>query len=186
MVDIILFFLLIFGFFMGLKRGLILQAFHLIGFIIAFIVAVIYYDTIAAKLPFWIPYPDLSGNSGLAAFLDSPYVENAFYSAIAFAIIFFAVKIVLQIIASMLDFVASLPILNTLNKVAGAILGFLEVYLIMFIVLFILALTPIPTIQAWIDHSWIAQFIIGHTPILSEKLKTLWFTELGSIFNFPN
>ncbi|HLR71094.1 MAG TPA: CvpA family protein [Pseudogracilibacillus sp.] len=184
MVDLILLVLLLFGFLMGLKRGFILQSFHLIGFIVAFVVAAVYYDTIAEKLSLWIPYPDLSSGSEWAAFLQSAPLENAFYNAIAFAIIFFSIKIILQIIASMLDVVASLPILNSLNKIAGAILGFLEIYLIIFVVLFILALTPIGNIQEWINDSFIALFIIDYTPYLSEKVKTLWFMELGSILNF--
>lgn len=183
MVDFILFFILIFGFLMGLKRGFILQAFHLIGFIIAFIIASLYYDLIAEKLSLWIPYPDLSDGSTWAAFIQSSSMQSAFYNAISFAVIFFAVKILLQIIASMLDFVASLPILRSLNKVAGAFLGFLEVYLILFIILFILALTPMATVQNWINDSSIALFIIEHTPYLSEKVKSLWFMELGQIFN---
>src|SRR5699024_3956259 len=173
MIDLILLVLLLFGFLMGLKRGFILQSFHLIGFIVAFVVAAVYYDTIAAKLSLWIPYPELSSDNEWAAFLQSAPLEKAFYYAIAFAII----KIILQIIASMLDFVASLPILNSINQIAGAILGFLEIYLIIFVVLFILALTPIGNIQEWINDSFIALFIIDHTPYLSEKVKTLWRSE---------
>src|SRR5699024_8948635 len=117
-------------------------------------------------------------------FLQSAPLEKAFYNAIAFAIIFFSIKIILQIIASMLDFVASLPILNSINQIAGAILDFLVIYLIIFVVLFILSLIPIGNTQEWINDSFIALFIIDHTPYLSEKVKTLWFMELGSIINF--
>lgn len=178
MVDIILLLLLIFGFFIGLKRGFILQLFHLVGFIVAFILAVLYYDQLAAKLALWIPYPELSDESAWADFLQGLPLEIAFYNAIAFAIIFFAVKIVLQIIASMLDFVAELPILHSVNKLLGGILGFVEIYLIIFVILYILALTPLSTVQTWINDSGIAMFIVEHTPILSEKIKELWFTHI--------
>lgn len=184
MVDLIIIILLLFGFLIGLKRGFILQAFHLIGFIVAFVVAIIYYDALAAKLALWIPYPDLSGDSSWAVFLQSAPLENAFYNAIAFAIIFFAVKIILQIVASMLDFVAELPIIHSVNRILGAVLGFLEIYLLLFIILYILALTPLGNVQSWIGGSTIAQFIIEHTPILSAQLKDLWFTHIESLFDF--
>ncbi|MGY0693133.1 CvpA family protein [Virgibacillus sp. FSP13] len=184
MVDFILIILLLFGFLIGLKRGFILQAFHLIGFIVSFIVAIIYYDDLASKLALWIPYPELSGDSSWAVFLQSLPLEVAFYNAIAFAIIFFAVKIILQIIASMLDFVAELPILHSVNRILGAVLGFLEIYLLLFIILYILALTPVGNVQSWISNSFIAQLIIEHTPILSEQLKDLWFTHIESLFDF--
>ncbi len=175
MVDIILFILLVLGFLIGLKRGFILQAFHLIGFVVAFVLAAMYYDTFASKLELWIPYPDFPEGESWAIFLDSLPLETAFYNAIAFAAIFFAVKIIMQIIASMLDFVADLPILKLLNNWLGAILGFIEVYLLLFVILYILALAPVVSVQAYIDQSSIATFILEHTPIISERLKDIWF-----------
>ncbi|MGJ9457146.1 CvpA family protein [Oceanobacillus sp. CF4.6] len=179
MLDLILVLLLIFGFLMGLKRGFILQILHLGGFIIAFIVAAMYYDELGTRFALWIPYPELSSEGAWADFLESMPLENAFYNAIAFAVIFFAVKLVLQIIASMLDFVASIPIISSVNKLLGAILGFLEVYLILFILLYILALTPMDGIQTAVNHSSIALYIIEQTPYFSEKILELWFSYTG-------
>ena len=44
MLDLIILIILGFGFLIGLKRGFILQIIHLTGFIIAFIIAYLYYD----------------------------------------------------------------------------------------------------------------------------------------------
>lgn len=183
MADLIIILLLIFGLLMGLKRGLILQLFHLAGFVIAFIVAAMYYDEIGPRLALWIPYPEISDESAWADFLEALPLENGFYNAIAFAVIFFAVKIILQIIASMLDFVASLPVLKSVNKLLGAVFGFLEVYLLLFIILYILALTPITGIQNLINDSSLALFMIEDTPYLSEKIKELWFAHIAEMFN---
>src|SRR5690606_7610096 len=117
MIDLILILLLIFGFLVGLKRGLILQAVHLIGYIAAFIVAALFYNDLSSKLALWIPYPELSDESLWAEFLQALPLESAFYNAISFAIIFFLVKFGLQIFASMIDVIASLPILNSINKI---------------------------------------------------------------------
>ncbi len=181
MVNFIILLILAFGFFMGMKRGFILQLLHLLGFLIAFIVAVVYYKPLAEKVSLFIPYPDLQGDSGWISFLDALPLEQGFYNAIAFAIIFFGVKIILQIVATMLDFVAALPILSMVNRILGAILGFVEVYLIVFVLLFILALTPLGFAQNWINESSVAQFIIEHTPMLSKKIVDLWFSTIGSL-----
>jgi uncharacterized membrane protein required for colicin V production len=101
-------------------------------------------------------------------------MEDAFYRAVAFVIIFFAVKILLQIIGSMLDFIAHLPILKQLNVWAGGILGFLEVYLIVFILLYIGALVPMEVLQNPLDDSIMSNLIINHTPVLSEQIKSMW------------
>lgn len=178
MVSFIIFIVLIFGLLMGIRRGFVLQLVHLTGFIISFVIASIYYKKLSTHLSLWIPYPDLGNDSLWAIFLSSMPLETAFYNAISFAIIFFAVKIVLQIIATMLDFVANFPVLRKINKLLGALLGFVEVYVITFIVLFIMALLPIEAVQLKIEQSFLAKLIIEHTPILSSALKTLWFTDI--------
>lgn len=176
MVSLILLLILIFGFFMGLKRGFVLQLMHSIGFLVAFIVATTTYRKLAEQLSLWIPYPEITDDTMLAVFLNTMPLEHAFYNAVSFAIIFFAVKVVLQIIAAMLDFLARLPLLRTLNTLLGSVLGFLEVYLILFILLFIAALVPVLTVQEMIDGSIVAKLIIEKTPILSGLMESLWFS----------
>ncbi|MFZ7945618.1 MULTISPECIES: CvpA family protein [Bacillaceae] len=174
MLDLAIIIFLIIGFFVGLKRGFILQLVHLTGFIIAYIAAYSYYDELAPKLTLWVPYPNFGEGTTLKILTDSSNMETAFYRAIAFVIIFFAVKVLFQIIGSMLDFVAHLPVLKQLNVFAGGILGFCEVYLIIFILLYIGALLPIGLVQNYLEHSFMAKAIVNHTPILSQQIKSLW------------
>ncbi|KGM44885.1 CvpA family protein [Neobacillus niacini] len=174
MLDLAIIILLIFGFFIGLKRGFILQLVHLTGFIIAYIVANLYYDDLAPRLTLWVPYPNLGTTSPLKLLSENGNMEEAFYRAIAFVIIFFAVKILLQIIGSMLDFIAHLPILKQLNVWAGGLLGFAEVYLILFILLYIAALIPMETLQKPLEDSIMANLIVNHTPFLTEQIKNIW------------
>lgn len=180
MLSLALLIIMVIGFFVGLRRGFILQLIHMIGFIIAFILAYIYYDELAPKLRLWIPYPDFDPGKTLQMVLDGVGMDEAFYRAIAFVIIFFAVRIVLGIIGSALDFVASLPILKTLNVWAGGILGFLETYLMLFILLYIAALLPIPAIQDAINGSFLAKGMINYTPFLSAELKKWWIDYIQS------
>ena len=173
MLDLAILLFLIIGFFVGLKRGFIMQFVHIAGFIIAYIVAYLYYGELAPKLTLWVPYPNFGEGTTLKILTDSSSAETAFYRAIAFVIIFFAVKILMQIIGSMLDFIAHLPILRQLNIWAGGILGFLEIYLIIFIVLYIAALIPMELFQNPLDNSFLAKAIVNHTPILSQQIKGL-------------
>ncbi|WP_462412441.1 CvpA family protein [Neobacillus sp. Marseille-QA0830] len=174
MLDLAIIVFLIAGIFIGLKRGLILQLVHLAGFIIAYVAAFSYYDELAPKLILWIPYPSFGEDTALKILSDSANMENAFYNAAAFVIIFFIAKVVLQIIGSMFDFIAHLPVLKQLNRLAGAILGFVEVYLIIFILLYIAALMPIEFLQAQLDGSALSKAIVNYTPILSGQIKDWW------------
>jgi uncharacterized membrane protein required for colicin V production len=174
MLGLAIIIFLIIGFFVGLKRGFILQIFHLLGFIIAYVAATSYYEELSTKLILWIPYPDFGNSSSLKVLTGSTDMESAFYRAIAFVIIFLAVKILFQIIGSMLDFIAHLPVLKQLNLLAGGVLGFCEVYLVIFILLYIGALVPIGFIQDAMDQSTLAKAIVNHTPILSQQIKSMW------------
>lgn len=180
MIDLILFVLLVFGVLMGLKRGFILQFFHLTGSIVALVIAMLYYDAISPRLELWVPFPELPADAAWAVFLGESSIENAFYNAAAFLLIFMAVRILLHILASMLDFVAELPVLSSVNKLFGGVLGFVEVYLILFLFLYVGALLPIEFVQTMLDRSEIAAFTIENTPYLSGKIKELWFEHIAS------
>ncbi|WAA11630.1 CvpA family protein [Fervidibacillus halotolerans] len=174
MLNVILLILLFMGFIVGLRRGLVLQLIHLTSFFIAFLLAALYYEELALRLSLWIPYPTIGDGTTLQMVLDMVNGEEAFYKGIAFFLIFFVVKILLHIIGSMIDFLANIPIIKQLNGWLGALLGFFEVYLILFVILYILALLPIEYIQDLIRNSSIASGIIEHTPIFSKKLQDMW------------
>jgi uncharacterized membrane protein required for colicin V production len=69
------------------------------------------------------------------------------------------------------------------NKILGSVLGFIEVYLILFIILYILALTPLESIQTWINNSGVALFMLENTPYFSEKVQELWFNHIADMFS---
>ncbi|MFD1735964.1 CvpA family protein [Bacillus salitolerans] len=179
MLDLALIIILGMGFLIGLKRGFILQIVHLTGFIVAFIISYLYYDDLAPTLKLWVPYPALEEGTMMAIIFDNADLEMAYYNAISFALLFFGTKIIMQIIGSMLDFVAHLPLLKQINGWAGGLLGFIEVYLILFIVLYIGALLPIQFIQTNIQESFIAMTIVQHTPIFSGTIRELWIEHIA-------
>lgn len=174
MLDLALLIILIFGFFVGLRRGFILQLVHMTGFVISFIIAYIYYEELAPKLTLWIPFPVLDEESALNMLFEATNLDQSYYRVIAFAIIFFAARILFQIIGSMLDFLAHLPILKQLNVFGGGILGFIETYIILFILLYIAALLPIAMVQTLLNDSVLAEFMITNTPFLSDQVQDWW------------
>jgi uncharacterized membrane protein required for colicin V production len=174
MVDVVLLFILLTGFMIGLKRGFILQFIHMAGFLIAFIIAYMNYEKLVPTLRLWIPYPSFGDPETVKMLFESAHLDEAYYRAMAFALLFFATKIVMQIIGSMLDFVAQLPLLRSINRWAGGALGFVEVYLLVFLLLYIGALIPIESWQAQLQNSLMAGAIVKHTPFLSDMLKHMW------------
>ena len=175
MLDLLILIILIVGILVGGRRGFVVQAIHMLGFIIATIVAWIYYKPLAQHFLLWIPYPGFAANTTSTLGLDGLDIDRTFYRVIAFAVIFFATKIVVQIIGSMLDFLKYLPVLGSLNRILGAVLGLLECYFLLFIALYVLALLPIEGLQAKLNGSIFTSFMLEHTPFLSSLFQNWWY-----------
>lgn len=175
MLDIILLFIFIASLVVGAKRGFIVQAIHIGSFFIALIVAYIYYKPLAQKFVFWIPYPGFTENNTATLILDSLDVDRTFYRVIAFAVIFFVVKIAIQIVGSMFDFLAYLPVLGSINRLLGAILCFIEFYIIIFIGLYVIALLPLENVQMVLRKSIITGMMLENTPILTSMFQNWWY-----------
>lgn len=175
MLDLVLIIIFIASILVGIKRGFIVQIIHLSSFFIALFVAYLYYKPLAEKFVLWVPYPGITPESSLTLVVDKLDINETFYRIIAFAVIFFLVKLVLQIVASIFDFLAYLPILNSINRILGAILCFVEFYFVLFILLYVLALVPIDTIQKLIGNSIIAGLMLEHTPLLTQFFQKIWY-----------
>ena len=175
MIDILLLILLVGGIIVGAKRGFVVQLIHMIGFVIAFVVAYKYYKPLSEYFVLWIPYPAVNENSQFTLVVEQLDLEQTFYQLLAFALIFFVVKFALQLIASMFDFLKYLPVLGFLSKILGAVLGFIEAYILLFIFVYVFALLPLDVVQSHLENSGIAQSMLEHTPYFSEKVKEWWY-----------
>ena len=175
MPDILLLIILLGGIIVGAKRGFIVQLIHMVGFVVALIVAYKYYKPLSEYFTLWIPYPAVNENSQFTIVVDQLDLDQTFYQLLAFALIFFVVKFGLQLIASMFDFLKFLPVLGFFSKILGAVLGLIEVYILLFIFIYVFALLPVDAVQNQLENSGIAQSMLEHTPYFSEKVKEWWY-----------
>lgn len=175
MLTIVILLILLAGFIVGLRRGLILQIVHMFGFVVAFIIAAMMYNDLAPKLKLWVPFPSSGESTSFRMLFETIGLEEAFYHALAFFIIFVAVRILLQLVGSMLDFLSQFPLLKQFNHVSGGAVGLVEAYLGLFIVLYIAAMLPVELVQNQLQQSALATFIVTDTPILTNLIKGMWF-----------
>lgn len=175
MLDLLILVIFIISLIIGAKRGLIVQLIHIGSFLVAFFAAVIYYKPLAEKFVLWIPYPGFTEGSTMTLVLDSLDVDRTFYRVFAFAIIFFSVKIALQIVGSMFDFLTYLPVISSLNYLLGAVLCFIEAYLILFIGLYVVALLPVESVQSILGGSFITGLMLEHTPVITSMFQNWWY-----------
>lgn len=111
----------------------------------------------------WIPSP--ASTSGVT--------EAFYYQAIAFVLLFIGVRILWSILGSSLDFLASLPLLNIVNRWLGGAFGIVKVYVAIFLLLNLVAFVPHAAAQQTVSESTLAQTIVQDTPVLSEKVEEL-------------
>lgn len=175
MLDLIIVFLLLGGLITGFRRGLIVQLIHMTGFIIALIVAYTYYKQLADKFVLWIPYPGVTAESKLIFAVGELDLDITFYHLLAFVLIFVIVKFALQLVASMFDFLKYLPVLGFVARLTGAVFGFIEFYIIIFLIISVMVMLPIEFIQNIVGKSLLAGAMFEHTPIVSEMVKKWWF-----------
>ena len=175
MLDLFILAVFIMSLIIGAKRGLIVQLINIASFLIALVAAILYYKPLADKFVLWIPYPGFTEGSTMTLVLDSLDVDRTFYRVFAFALIFFGVKISLQILGSMFDFLTYLPVLSSVNYLLGAVLCFIEAYIILFIGLYVIALLPIESIQSIVDSSLLTGLILEHTPVITSIFQNWWY-----------
>lgn len=176
MVSFLLMIILLIGIYTGARRGLVLQVVYTVGYLISFIVAAMYFGELGPKLEMYVPYPSATQNSQLPFFDESLKfsLDQAFYCGVAFVLILFAGWLITRLIGGLLNRLTFAPILKQINWIGGGFLGFITVYIGTFLVLYLMSMLPMPDIQNALEKSFLAKFMIQHTPILSKQVYDWW------------
>jgi uncharacterized membrane protein required for colicin V production len=166
MIDLIFLGLFILGIFAGWRRGFISSLIRLLGFLLSMYIAYHYYEQTASTLRRLFPI-EISNNQ-IVNF------EQFIYEIVAFAVLFIGTRLVITFLGSLLNGVFQLPLLKQVNSLLGGFLGFVEVYLISVLALFIALIIPIESLHILLHKSNIAFFMVQHTPFVSNQLMELW------------
>ncbi len=166
-VDAIIVLLIFMGYFLGKKRGFLPQLVSLIGFFLIVIGAFILKNPVSQFLYEKLPFVNFMG-----VFKGVTILNIILYEVMAFsfvmALLYLIFKIILGISKLFNKMLEAVPIVEILNKIVGGILGIVENYLVVFIVLYILTL-PFFNFDI-INKSKLRTGILEHTPILSGML----------------
>ena len=176
MLTIIILIALFIGVYAGVRRGLILQIVHTVGYVLSFYVAKNYYLSLSENLEMLIPYsqPGIGDQMVYYDTLEKLNLDLAFYNALSFLIIIAAGWLVTRILGYMLNSLTFLPVLKQINNLGGAILGFLMQYLGVVLLLSFLTFIPFAFIQNQLAESSLANWIIQNTPYLSSTVYEWW------------
>lgn len=169
LLDLVIFLLLIGALIQGYRRGLVSQVTSLINYILAIWIAFEFTDEFAPVISQLWSLPD-SAREGWMAFIP---VETAIYSLVAFLVLLFGTRLILSLVATLINQVANLPILSLVNRSGGVLFGVVKVLLLTFILVNVLNVIPWSTGQEAVEGSILASAVTGWTPDLTEEFNQL-------------
>lgn len=173
-VDIVIVILLLGGLILGYQRGFVLQLISIAGLVISYVAAYFYYAKVAEWLRSVIPPDSFTAYQKYDKVINGFHLDVYIYNVVAFALIFFAVKIVLSWIGHLLDWVTKAPILNLLNRTLGAVLALVEAVIVIIVIVNVMKIIPQDGVQQLLNGSVIAEQIFEHMPLLNHYLHQIW------------
>lgn len=162
---------------LGYHRGFIAQLVSIAGLVVAYLAAFWLYDDVAPAIAHLFPMNRLQSEGKYAFLAEDLNLDVYVYNAVAFALIFFAVKIGLSLAGRLLHLITLIPGLKTLNKWSGALLALLEAAILFAVAVQVMIVIPSDGLQQTLKGSVAAGAVAEHTPELTGKLRDLWNRE---------
>lgn len=165
-IDAIIVIILVLGSLLGLKRGIIKSVISFAGIIIAITLAWILKNPISEFMYMKFPFFSFTGEGAL--------INIIIYELISFLIIAIILLVIVKLITfftGLVDKILSLThIMGFASKLLGMIFGFIETYILVFIVLFFLY--NFTNIYKTIDNNTLALRILNSTPVLTNIVES--------------
>lgn len=176
MLTIFIIVFLAISFYTGYRRGLLMQAIRVIGYLVTFILANRYFESLANIVEMWVPFPSPQMNTDLALYDEATSfaITSAFYRVLTFILILLIGWLVTNFLSLLFTRVMYYEVLDQLNGIGGGIINLLIAYVVVFLILFVLSLVPIEFIQQQFVDNPLAYWIVANTPILSSFAQDAW------------
>lgn len=178
MLTIIIIILLVLGFFAGYRRGIVMQAIRLIGYLVTFVLATQFFEPLTGLVEMFVPFPSVQPNTELIFYDEATsfLIDSAFYRVITFILIAIIGWLLTNFISMFFMKVMYYDWQVHLDRIGGGIINLIITYVIIFLFLFILSLLPIEFIQQQFVDNPIAYHIVANTPWLSNFAAETWLT----------
>ena len=162
-IDIIIVVFILLGLLAGWKRGLIKTIVNFVGLVAIVMISYALKDVLANFLIDHLPFFKFGALANLVS------LNVLIYHAIAFILIFVLLYCLLNIIIAVTGFIDTLLKFTVIwvipSKICGAILGLLESWIYVYVILFVLSAFTVTA--GFIHESKVADFMLNHTPLIA-------------------
>lgn len=165
-IDFVIVILLILGALFGLKKGIVKSVISLFGIVLVFIIAWNLKNPLAQILYTKLPFFSFTSSTSLFNII--------IYELISFLIIAIILLIILKLVmifTGLIDKILSITkVMGFTSRILGMIFGFIEMYVLIFFVLFFLY--NFTNVYKSIDNNTLALRMLNSTPILSNMVES--------------
>jgi len=168
--DVILLAMVFFAAVAGFKRGFVRQFFDLAGVLAAYYIALRYSGVLVNWLGLFIPI-----DRWLAEWFAIPLpggllLGDVLLRLIAFVLLFFLVRMVVMALSGMLHWIFTFPLLSTVNRLGGFILGLLKGVLLAIILIAVMKLLGTPFWLKTLEESVVASMVFDLVPLAYRQM----------------
>lgn len=170
MLSLLVIIILALGFYAGYRSGLVMQVVRLLGYIITYVIATQYFESLSQWVEMVVPFPAVQPDSQLVLYSEAQsfLLDKTFYKLLTFLMIWLIGWLVTNVLSVVFTKVSYYSLLNIGNRIVGGIINFLVIYFIVFMVLYLLSLVPLEFIQQQFVNNPMIFWIVDSTPVLSE------------------
>ncbi len=187
-IDVIIVLIILMGAIIGMKRGFIKQSVMTVGMILVVVLSFILKNPVSILMYKYLPFVSFSD------ILENLSVLNILlYEIIAFLVVFSILSAILIMfikISAILEKLIKITVILAIpSKILGFILGAIEYYIIVFVILFVSAL---PTLKIeefdFVNNSKLRPIILKNTPVISSITeKTInTFSDINNLIKNRN
>ena len=180
MISILLLLVLAWGFYIGYRRGLVLQVYYFLVAVISAFVASQFYKSLGDQLHLLVPYANPQEGQGTFFFPSDQLfqLDKVFYAGIGYLLAFAVFYCIGRLIGLFFNLVPTKKLGGKYFRIGAGVLSVGVTLFVLQMALTILATVPLAVIQNSLENSFVAKHIIQSVPITSHVIKQLWVTKI--------
>ena len=180
MISILLLLILAWGFYIGYRRGLVLQVYYSLVAVISAFIAGQFYKSLGDQFHLLVPYANPQEGQGTFFFPSAQLfqLDKVFYAGLAYLLVFGICYSIGRFIGLFLHLILTKKLGGTWVRIGAGVLSLLVTLFVLQMALTILATVPLAAVQNSLEKSIVAKHIIQSIPFTTNLIKQLWVTNL--------
>ena len=180
MISIFLLLVLAWSFYIGYRRGLVLQIYYFVATVISALLAGNFYQSLGEQFDLLIPYASPQEGQGTFFFPSDQIfqLDKVFYAGIGYLLAFTVFYCIGRLIGLFFNLVPTKKLGGKYFRIGAGVLSVGVTLFVLQMMLTILATVPLAIVQNSLENSLVAKHMIQSIPVTTDLIKQLWVTKL--------